>query len=29
MARMQYELQVLEAKRQEELDDEQAILFLI
>jgi hypothetical protein len=29
MARMQYELQVLEAKRQEELDDEQALLFLI
>jgi uncharacterized protein (DUF342 family) len=29
MARIQYELQVLEAKRQEELDDEQAILLLI
>ena len=29
MARIQYELQVLEAKRQEELDDEQALLLLI
>jgi hypothetical protein len=29
MARMQYELQVLEAKRQEELDDEAALLLLI
>lgn len=29
MARIQYELQVLEAKRQEELEDEQAILLLI
>jgi CO dehydrogenase/acetyl-CoA synthase alpha subunit len=29
MARIQYELQVLEAKRQEELDDEAAILLLI
>jgi len=29
MARMQYELQVLEAKRQEELDDEQALMLLI
>lgn len=29
MARIQYELQVLEAKRQEELDDEAALLLLI
>jgi hypothetical protein len=29
MARIQYELQVLEAKRQEELDDEAAILLLL
>jgi hypothetical protein len=29
MARIQYELQVLEANRQEELDDEQALLLLI
>ena len=29
MARIQYELQVLEAKRQEELDDEAALLLLL
>ena len=29
MARIQYELQVLEAKRQEELDDEVALLLLL
>jgi hypothetical protein len=29
MARMQYELQVLEAKRQEELDDEVSLLLLL
>jgi CO dehydrogenase/acetyl-CoA synthase alpha subunit len=29
MARIQYELQVMEAKRQEELDDEAALLLLI
>jgi hypothetical protein len=29
MARIEYELRVMEAKRQEELDDEAALLLLI